>query len=499
MIIKFNNDFAIEVGNATDVGLVREKNEDYFESFESPFGYVSIVCDGMGGHTAGEIASRLAVSTIKEYMLSNSGSDSQVSQKIVNAIHFANQRIIDKWDEEPELKGMGTTIVLLVIKENTAYYAHVGDSRIYLVRNSKIYQITKDHSFVQTLIDGGLITYEEAENHPRKNEITQALGISDSIVVSINEIGLPLYKSDTFILCSDGLSGMVRDEDIQRIIIRNNPQEASMLLITTANKFGGQDNITVQVVKVVNGNQLPGQLKDVPPRNALDKNIKKIPTTRSGIKNFEKTSEIPSYIPGMENPKRKKNRAMIYLLLIFLIIIFGGLTYYVISKKDKTVDVSKNQIVKPEKTKVNVSIELKKILELDSLRNNGNNALVEIDSTVHQNFLTDKKKKKLESFFYQEIEPDSTKYKYNSGDYNVIVEGRFTPDKFKVEKIIISELSKEIKEDGESKSTDKKPKAKDEKEKKKTTNPKPKVQPKQKEENPGNNEPKKEKKLITPK
>ncbi|MCX6159186.1 MAG: Stp1/IreP family PP2C-type Ser/Thr phosphatase [Ignavibacteriae bacterium] len=332
MIIDITNDFSIDIGNGTDVGKVRQKNEDYLESFESPFGYVFVVCDGMGGHTAGEVASRLAVATIKENILNNPQGVTNTKQIIIDSVNLANHRIIEKWTDEPELKGMGTTAVVLIVKTNIAYYAHVGDSRMYMIRNSKIYQMTRDHSFVQTLVDGGLISYEEAEHHPRKNEIMQALGITSEIKVDVNNIGLNLYKNDTFIMCSDGLSGLITDEDIQRIVNTNDPQEASLKLLATANNNGGFDNITVQVVKVVKGISIPKGKEEVVPLGALDKKANVLQQNPFKPHSFDKTAEIPSF---NNLQSKKKNKTMLYVLLVALILIFAGLVYWKINGENK--------------------------------------------------------------------------------------------------------------------------------------------------------------------
>lgn len=162
------NKYTLSFGNKTDVGRVREGNEDYMASFQTNIGHIFIVCDGMGGHTSGEIASRLAVTRLKDFIENNSGSSRSTKQLLIEALEDANQAIIDKTVETPEYKGMGTTCVILAIKSGVVYYANVGDSRMYIIRNGLIHQLTKDQTFVQTLVDQGHITYDDAENHPRK-------------------------------------------------------------------------------------------------------------------------------------------------------------------------------------------------------------------------------------------------------------------------------------------------------------------------------------------
>lgn len=251
------NNFSVVFGNKTDVGKIRQLNEDYLECFKSSFGEVFVVCDGMGGHEGGEIASRLAVTTIKQVITSNPNNLSSPSAIIEESISVANRAIISQAEESPVLKGMGTTCVVLLIRENEAFYGHVGDSRLYLVRGNNLYLMTRDHSFVQGLVDQGLISREDAEKHPRKNEITQALGIFEKIRPEVNHQPLKLYKGDKFMLCSDGLSGPVQEDVILNIVSKHHPVEASNMLIDAANNSGGADNITVQVIEIINAELIP--------------------------------------------------------------------------------------------------------------------------------------------------------------------------------------------------------------------------------------------------
>lgn len=164
-------------GNATHVGQVRQANEDYFGNFETKNGYVFLVCDGMGGHVGGAKASQIAVGIIRDCLqqLDYKTPYEALSQSIV----AANDAILAYAEKNPELTGMGTTCVAILVVGSDVYYAHVGDSRIYLFSNNKLIRITKDHSFVQNMIDLGGLTEEEAEKHPRKNEITNALGLKN--------------------------------------------------------------------------------------------------------------------------------------------------------------------------------------------------------------------------------------------------------------------------------------------------------------------------------
>ncbi len=234
----------------TDVGRKRSANEDNMFNSITQNGLVSVVCDGMGGHVGGATASQIAVTTIIENLNNIYYDDPRVA--IGESIDKANRAIIQKTVEKPELIGMGSTCVLLLVREGKVYIGHVGDSRIYLVRSKKIIQLTKDHSFVQMLVDRGEITKEQAEHHPRKNEITNALGIPNMSPATIADDAIVPEAGDCFVLCSDGLSGMVSDDKICKIIGRQsemNAQERIDRLIELANENGGLDNITVQLVE----------------------------------------------------------------------------------------------------------------------------------------------------------------------------------------------------------------------------------------------------------
>lgn len=236
----------------TDVGRKRKANEDNGGHFTTINGLVSVVCDGMGGHVGGAIASQIAVETIREFLDCQYYEDPR--EAIGLAIQTANEAIIKRTQVQPELSGMGSTCVLLIVREGKVYIGHVGDSRIYLIREKNIIQLTKDHSFVQTLVDMGRITKEEAEHHPRKNEITNALGIPQMAPATIRAEAIDPQVGDCFLLCSDGLSGMVNDRAIERIISKQmefTPQQRADILVQTANANGGIDNITVELVEFV--------------------------------------------------------------------------------------------------------------------------------------------------------------------------------------------------------------------------------------------------------
>ena len=237
----------------TNVGKVRKQNEDNLGYAETPNGDVFVVCDGMGGHVGGRVASSIAVDAIMEYF----GSEKKlyITEAMEEAIRYANRKIYEKAEEEPELKGMGTTIVLTVFQEDKAYIAHVGDSRIYLFSNEKLYRITKDHSHVQQLVDIGAITPKEAETHPKKNIILKALGINEDVEPEVQKDPLLLKNGDILLMCSDGLSDMVNDNKIEATLQQtDNVKKAGEELMQLALDAGGKDNITLQLIKISKSN-----------------------------------------------------------------------------------------------------------------------------------------------------------------------------------------------------------------------------------------------------
>jgi serine/threonine protein phosphatase PrpC len=237
-------------GKYSDTGRVRKANEDSMDVFDAANMRVFVVCDGMGGHIGGQIASQTAVAAIRAFMLSHVFTDPY--EAIHNSIIAANDAILKRVQAQPELDGMGSTCVMLVVtSDGKVYYGHIGDSRIYIVVNHRITQLTKDHSYVQTLVDSGEITKEQAEQHPRKNEITNALGISGMQPPTLCDEPIEPEAGNCFVLCSDGLSGMIGDQHIEHIVSKHeiNIQQRTERLVQMANEAGGKDNITVQLVE----------------------------------------------------------------------------------------------------------------------------------------------------------------------------------------------------------------------------------------------------------
>lgn len=238
------------VAERTDVGCKRKANEDNLVHFESQNGLVATVCDGMGGHVGGAVASQTAVDAIRECLTTTFFQDPR--EAIGVAIDAANRAILERARRQPELTGMGSTCVMLIVREGKVYIGSVGDSRVYIVRDRRIRQLTKDQSFVQMLVDSGQITAEQAEHHPRKNEITNCLGIDSMKPATVLPEPIEPQAGDCFLLCSDGLSGMVSDEHILRVVSRQaemTSQQRVDTLVEMARANGGLDNITVQIVE----------------------------------------------------------------------------------------------------------------------------------------------------------------------------------------------------------------------------------------------------------
>jgi PPM family protein phosphatase len=243
----------------SDVGLRRLHNEDRFYANHDLGLYV--VCDGMGGENAGEIASTLAVDTIQAYMANaasqrdlpfigpNDATVSQMTNRLASAIRLANQAIHQESWARPNYSGMGTTVVAAHVSSEVLSFAHVGDSRLYLVRGDTIHALTADHSWVAEQVLKGLLTEEEAEYSSRKNIVTRALGVESTVEVELGEVAVT--SGDVLLLCSDGLTRGVRAPEIlQALRDERNVESMANRLVALANEAGGDDNTTVLVVTI---------------------------------------------------------------------------------------------------------------------------------------------------------------------------------------------------------------------------------------------------------
>ena len=246
---------ARKIGMLTDVGQVRTVDEDSILAADLSFGVNSesskflllAVADGMGGHAKGEEASKIALNAIAGAVIPDLLNNTPFTKILEKGIQNANQDILDYTAENPEASGMGTTSVCAVVKDNQIHLANVGDSRAYRVSDDEICRVTKDHSYVQALIDEDEITEEQAREHPRKNEITRAVGIMPSI--EVDTMKLTLDSDESLLLCCDGVIAHLSDDDIHKIIRgSSDPQTACQEIVDMANERGGSDNISLIIL-----------------------------------------------------------------------------------------------------------------------------------------------------------------------------------------------------------------------------------------------------------
>jgi serine/threonine protein phosphatase PrpC len=244
----------------THVGRQRQHNEDAFLVEDEA--KLFLVADGMGGHAAGEIASRIAVDSITEFIVHTKEDDGtwphaydehyrRSTNRLMAALRMANTRVLEAMRKDARLRGMGTTVVACMADEGTMSVAHVGDSRAYLIRDNEISRITNDHSWVFEQVQAGMLTESEAEKHPLRNVITRALGGALQVTPDASEVESRV--GDVFLLCSDGLTGMVPENEILRVVTASNGdlEKACQLLIDAANERGGLDNVTAVLVRAM--------------------------------------------------------------------------------------------------------------------------------------------------------------------------------------------------------------------------------------------------------
>jgi serine/threonine protein phosphatase PrpC len=231
----------------TDKGLRRESNQDSYLVNETL--NVFIVADGMGGHSGGEVASSLAVSTVEDFIAKNSTVLRSSRELMIRAVEAASRRIFDKAaTESPELIGMGTTLVMALVSGHSIFIANVGDSRAYLFQKPHMWQLTEDHSLVYEQLRSGAINESQLKSFVGKNVITRSVGYERDVIADVLE--RPLASGDQIMLCSDGLSGLVSDEEISKVLNENKGQKAVDALIRMALANGGDDNVTVVLVEV---------------------------------------------------------------------------------------------------------------------------------------------------------------------------------------------------------------------------------------------------------
>ncbi|MFI5182392.1 MAG: Stp1/IreP family PP2C-type Ser/Thr phosphatase [Thermoanaerobaculia bacterium] len=281
----------------TDVGRKRKHNEDaYLVDAERG---LFVVADGMGGHAAGEVASRITVESIQEFISTNDDTTdsswpfgygnraSSSGNRLTAAVELANEKVMRAVANRPELKGMGTTVVAALIDPERATLVHVGDSRAYLFREGELRRLTDDHSWVQEQVNAGILSEDEAKSHPLKNVVTRALGGSPHVSVDLIEV--PLRGGDRFLLCSDGLTGMVADDEIHGFLVtETGPESAVRKLVDLANERGGVDNITTIVVDVLgDGSPESGERTHSTRRRDSEKTTMPVPKAGTAKDDFD--------------------------------------------------------------------------------------------------------------------------------------------------------------------------------------------------------------------
>ena len=267
----------IKFGAKTDLGRVRDNNEDKFDFFEpedsavlATKGSFYAVADGMGGHSAGQIACELALKTVLQAYYANPSSDTEASLRY--AVEEANSLIFETAQTIPDRQGMGTTLTAAVVREDRLTVAQVGDSRAYLVRGQAITQITDDHSWVAEQVRLGTMTLAEAQVSPFRNIITRSIGTAATVEADV--VTHELAVGDSLVLCSDGLSGHVEAEEIQSVVQQHSPSVAATYLIDFANERGGRDNITAVILSVRALTPLEGSADEASPQPAAPKEEK---------------------------------------------------------------------------------------------------------------------------------------------------------------------------------------------------------------------------------
>lgn len=308
------------IAKATDVGVTRQVNEDSMTVFDSPNGQVLAVCDGMGGQAAGDIASQLTVNIIESILTDNTFETPE--EAIRRSVLAANQGVLNRTAQNPELEGMGSTCVMLIIKNGRVHCGWVGDSRIYYISNHTIRQISHDQSYVQQLLDSGQISIEESIDHPQKNEITNCIGLQGMSAPDTVAVPIVPEPGSVFLLCSDGLSGMVDDRDIERVVSNASMtlQQKADKLIKMANEAGGLDNITVELVQ--------------------------FGTSETGGATSGTLFETPQ---GINNTK-KKSHTLLYSIICIVVLAVSALIggYYYKTQKDVEV-AEKNKKIESKK------------------------------------------------------------------------------------------------------------------------------------------------------
>lgn len=316
----------------TDTGLVRSENQDFGtyttpqeEKSSHPGGRLLVVADGMGGHRGGATASRLAGEVVKAQYLDSETAD--IATALHDSLARANARIFAEAQANPDLRGMGTTTSALAVRGDRGWLAHVGDSRIYLVREGAIEQLTDDHSLVATMMREGLLTPQEAEVHPRRNVLQRSMGVAEDVEIDV--IGpIDIREGDTFILCSDGLHGVVKEHEILEIAAKS-IDEAADEYLRKALERGAPDNVTVIVARIEATDE------DVDPYDETQKDTQKLPavldetlrdTDELPVADDPEPAASPAPPPVAATPRR--NPALRWALVVVLALGAAGAWFY---------------------------------------------------------------------------------------------------------------------------------------------------------------------------
>ena len=251
---EFSDTHVLDAGFQSDIGCLRKSNEDSAavvspsdDRLRRTKGTLAVVADGMGGHTGGEVASRIATDVLGHFYYA---SEADPGLALAEGVVEANRAIHEASLHNGELRGMGTTCTAIAIVGHSAVYAHVGDSRLYLIRSGRTYQLSEDHSLVMQMVRDGVLTVDEAREHPERNVILRALGRQPEVEVSCWEKPLPVNGGDRFLLCSDGLYDLVSDDEIAAIVSAHSSREGCGRLIELARERGAPDNVSVCLVGV---------------------------------------------------------------------------------------------------------------------------------------------------------------------------------------------------------------------------------------------------------
>jgi serine/threonine protein phosphatase PrpC len=357
--------FLVQAALRTDVGRVRAENQDFgvFTTTESdgdsvPGGQLFLVADGMGGHRGGATASRLAAETVKAQYL---GSETEnVAEALHEALLRANKRIYSEAQANPDLRGMGTTTSALALRGNQAWFAHVGDSRIYLVRSGEIRQLTDDHSLVASMVREGLLTPKEAENHPRRNVLQRSMGVSEDVEIDVRG-PFEVQHADVYIICSDGLHGLVKEDEMKEVA-RLDVDRAADEYLKRSLERGAPDNVTVIVARIIGADDdgtvrdirydetqpltkidpllLDETVRDVPvpaapaapkPVVAATQRTLKAPTVETALPALDEVSDEADTDP-YPVPKRGGGMMKVLLLIVLLLAVIGGWYFWASSQ-----------------------------------------------------------------------------------------------------------------------------------------------------------------------